>query len=116
MKVCTNCFSDLEVIGLIQSFDEVGICDACDSNKSNVMELGELFDFFQELIDNFQMKEGGMPLNKNIQDTWALFSSQQNANKILDEVLKHISSVISCATDLVEYTDEIIKIVHIGMF
>jgi len=109
VKVCSNCFSDPELRGFIQSSGKHGNCDICNSRESQTLELAELFDFFQELLNNFQTSEAGSPLKSKIQENWNFFSSHQSANKILNEVLQYINSDITSSNDLVQYTSEIVN-------
>jgi hypothetical protein len=48
MKVCTNCFSDKELKGFISSSSEIGDCAVCKSQNQPLLNVSELFEFFQE--------------------------------------------------------------------
>lgn len=109
MKVCSNCFADKELKGFILSSTEKGDCKVCESNNQQLLDISELFDFFQELIDNFQVTESGVPLCTKIQRHWIFFSTHSVANKILNFVLPQISTVITSSTVLVDYTNDIIE-------
>jgi hypothetical protein len=108
MKVCSSCFSDKELKGFILSSSEKGVCDFCSSHEQNLLDIGELFDFFEELIGNFKVSESGLGLSSKIQSDWSFFSSNQVANKILNYVIPTIHSEITSADDLVDYSDEIL--------
>lgn len=108
MRVCRNCFSDKELQAFIESSGSEGICDVCDSSNVTTLDLSELFDFFEELLDNFRKSESGIPLKSKIQENWSFFSSHDTAAKILNMVLQSINSDIGNANDLVEYTEDIV--------
>jgi len=109
MKVCVICFSDKELKGFISSSSEIGDCTVCESKNQPLLNISELFDFFQELVDNFKVFENGMPLSSKIQTTWNFFSSLGTANKILNYVLPNIQTEVISSNINVEYTDDIIE-------
>lgn len=109
MKVCPNCFSDKELKSFISNSYDVGVCDICQSENQPLIHLEELFDFFQALIDNYQIKENGESLNTKIQTHWNFFSSDYIAQDILNFVLPKLQTSISSAQTLVDYTDEVIQ-------
>jgi len=109
MKVCTNCFSDKELKGFISSSSEIGDCAVCKSQNQPLLNVSELFEFFQELIENFKICENGMPLNSKIQSHWSFFSTHDTANKILNYVLPNLKSEVISSNINVDYTDDIIK-------
>lgn len=107
MDVCSNCFADKEIKGLILSSQTTGECHICNSKNVHLLDSTELQDFFQELIDNFKPSNDGRLLKSIIQADWHFFSSYDVATRILNEMLSVISTDISSSTDLVNYTDEI---------
>ncbi len=109
MKVCSNCFSDKELKGFISSTTENGDCDVCNSKNQQLLDVFELFDFFQELLNNFKVSVNGMPLSSKIQSTWSFFSSHSVANKILNFILPNILTDITSSNVNVDYTDDIIE-------
>lgn len=109
MKVCVNCFSDKELRGFISSSTDIGDCGICNSKNQSQIDVSELFDFFQELLDNFKISENGTPLNSLIQSHWGFFCSNDVAAKILDFVLPNVLTEISSSNINVDYTDEIIE-------
>jgi hypothetical protein len=109
MKVCVSCFSDKELKGFISSSNEIGDCEVCESKNQSLIDVSELFDFFQELIQNFKVFENGMPLSSKIQSNWSFFSSLGVANKILNYVLPKVQTEITSSNINVEYTDDIIE-------
>lgn len=109
MRVCPNCFADVELKGFLRSSTTKGTCLVCCSKDVELMDIEELFDFFQELMDNFKPSNEGEPLKAKIQAHWSFFASHQTATKILNEVLSNISTHISNAEEPVKYTDDIIE-------
>lgn len=109
MKVCVNCFSDKELKGFISSSTEIGDCEVCESKNQSLLDVSELFDFFQELLDNYKVFENGMSLASKIQSHWSFFSSHGVANKILNDVLPNLQTEIISSNINVEYTDDIIE-------
>jgi hypothetical protein len=109
MKVCVNCFSDKELKGFISSSNEIGDCEVCESKNQPLLEVSELFDFFQELIQNFKVYENGMPLSSKIQSNWSFFCTLGVANKILNYVLPQVQTEITSSNINVEFTDDIIE-------
>lgn len=109
MKVCANCFSDKELKGFISSSTEKGDCEICDSKNQQLLNVSELFDFFQELFDNFKICVKGEPLSTKIQGNWSFFSTHSIANKILNYVLPNTLTDITSSNVNVDYTDDIIE-------
>jgi|TARA_R100000501_G_C2621608_1_gene114849 hypothetical protein len=107
MKVCTNCFSDKEIKGFIFTSGEMGTCKICLSENVHLIDIKELYDFFEELIENFQKLETGEPLRSKIQANWSFFSTQETATEILNAILPEVTSEILSSEDLVDYTTEI---------
>lgn len=109
MKVCANCFSDKELKGFISSIGKIGDCEICESKSQPLLNVAELFDFFQELLDNFKVFENGTTLSSKIQSNWSFFYSHAVANKILNYVLPNLQTEITSSKINVEYTDDIIE-------
>lgn len=108
MKVCSSCFSDKELKGFILTSKEIGNCEVCNATSQHLLDITELYDFFQELIGNFKLVEGGLPLSSKIQSDWLFFSSNEVANKVLNYVIPQIHTEITSSDDLVEYSDDIL--------
>lgn len=70
MKVCSSCFSDKELKGFILTSNEIGDCEVCNTASQNLLDITELYDFFQELIGNFKLVESGLTLSSKIQSDW----------------------------------------------
>jgi len=97
MKVCTCCFSDIELISFISSNStEKGKCDYCtDGINSDLIEIGELLDFFQSFLILFKIQENGESLVNIIQNDWNLFANKTIANDILSDILLSIDTPLS---------------------
>ena len=107
--VCKNCFADKELIGFITSQNKIGNCDCCGSQEVEIMPIEELYDFFKELIENFQTNPSGERLISKIQANWSLFSNLDFGQHILNYVLDNIDSPLNSSDDLVDFNDEIIE-------
>lgn len=106
-RVCVNCFSDKEIKAFINALSIKGKCDCCDSIDIDTIEISELYDFFQELFNNFKLYEEGEALKNKIQGYWNFFSTLDNADKILNSVIGEIETEILSADDRVDFTDDI---------
>lgn len=111
MDVCSNCFSDKELKGFIESFERTGNCSVCESKDVATIHMDELQDFFQELVDNYQLKDEGTAFRSKIQENWSFFSSHAVADKILNHVLPSLNTEIHSSQDSVEYVDDILDCV-----
>ncbi|MFY0630667.1 MAG: RES domain-containing protein [Flavobacteriaceae bacterium] len=107
MKVCSKCFSDEELIGYIKSLQNTGICNVCERTKENVILLDELQDFFQELVDNFEPYDEGLPFKNKIQGNWSLFANHKSALTILNFILPKLKTEILNAEYKVQYISDI---------
>lgn len=109
MKVCSSCFSDKELKGFILTSGEDGNCSVCNTFSQHLLDISELFDFFQELIGNFSIVENGLSLSSKIQSDWSFFSSNEVAIKILNFVIPLVHTEITSADDIVDYSEEILS-------
>lgn len=108
MKVCEKCFLDNEIIGFINARSTtLGPCDFCDSENENLIDVEELYDFFQELFDNFQLKEDGETLTAKIQNNWSLFGTDELAIRVMDYILPQLQTNIKNSENLVDFTEDI---------
>ena len=94
MKVCTCCFSDIELISFISSNStHKDKCDYCTNGiNSDTIEIEELLDFFQSFLELFKVEENGEPLINIIQDDWDLFADKSVAKNILSDILLKINT------------------------
>ncbi len=97
MKVCTCCFSDIELKSFISSNSiGKGKCDYCTNGiNPDTIEIGELLDFFQSFLSLFRNQEDGIPLIDIIQNDWNLFADKNTAINILSTVLLAINTPLN---------------------
>ena len=109
MKVCIHCFSDLELRQFIVSNSvEKGKCDYCiDDVNSELLEIEELLDFFDEFIEIFKEDSYGMPLVELIQKDWNLFAEKPESHDVLSNILFTLHSSITNSQVTVGYNEEI---------
>ena len=109
MRICVNCFNDLELKQfIISNSNEKGQCDYCSEGiYSELLEVGELLDFFAEFIGIFELDENGKPLVELIQSDWNLFSGKAECHDILSDILLAINSSIPHPQECVSYIPEI---------
>lgn len=100
---------DDELKGFIISQGNVGNCDCCHTKEIEILPIEELYDFFSELLRNFQLKDGGETIVNKLQGNWDLFKGNAIAKKILNVVLSNVESDINSIDDAVDFTDEIIE-------
>lgn len=108
MFVCKNCFADKELQGFILSQSHIGKCDFCNSENAEILDTKELFEFFNDLIENFKNDAKGERLISIIQSNWGLFSNIDLGEDILDFILEEINSSITSPNDLVRFNDDIL--------
>jgi len=108
-NVCTQCFSDRELIALINSQSKMGDCDFCSNVNVSCIAVDELFDFFTELLSHFKPDRMGTTLKGLIQGHWSLFSTLGNAYAILNYFFSIVPSAFSNADELVNFSDEILE-------
>jgi len=109
MQVCSNCFKDTELKAFIKNFNNKGNCSVCNTNNTNLIDTEELLDFFQELMDNFQLRERGEALTSKIQNDWSFFTNSKIATIILNHILPQLKSQIRTSQDLIDYNDDILE-------
>jgi hypothetical protein len=110
MKVCKECFNDIEIRSFIEvSSLERGNCDYCtNSIHSELIEVGELLDFFAEFVGIFEEDSGGdESLIEIIQKDWTLFAGESEAHDILSDILLALGTSIANPSDIVSYSTNI---------
>ena len=107
--VCSNCFTDTELIGFIQTRNQISDCDCCGAKNIAVLPFEELLDFFKELLDNFQKNERGSGITALIQSNWSFFKDLALGDKIINNALNQLNSIFSNSEELVNFSDEIIE-------
>lgn len=110
MKVCPNCFSDLELSSFLRNEREtIGNCEGCQSTTMPLTHLDELRDFFQELVDCFVRVEHAQEFRSTVQGKWGLFSSLSVADRVLNHILPQLSTEITHASTGVDFDPEILE-------
>ena len=109
MKVCPQCFNDLELKQFIASNSaERGICDYCsDETTTDLIEIEELLDFFAEFFSIFKEVTDGTPLVELIQQDWDLFSDKPENIALLAKILETLNLPFANLYSEVSYIDEI---------
>lgn len=107
MNICANCFADQELRAFISSYTNKGNCPTCSTKDIPVIDVSELLDFFQELVDNFEVVGSGESLKNKIQGNWSFFVNHQVAEKILNHLLPKLKTAIGNANSPVDYIQEI---------
>ena len=89
MKVCIHCFNDEELKRfIITNSTEKGKCDYCADNiDTELLDIGELLDFFAEFIAIFKFDSEGIAFSELIQNDWNLFSDDGKCSIILSDIL-----------------------------
>ena len=93
MILCRQCFSDAEVIGIIESLNKIGTCDICHSSNVFTYDTDadiDLIDQFDELIGVYVPVEtlngqcaapGGKLLSEELIENWGIFN-QLNTTQV----------------------------------
>lgn len=108
MKICAECFSDLEIKGYILSVSrESGVCPYC-SRTSTLVDMLELEDFYKQFFSVFKKAVcPGIPLIDLIQQDWQMFSTDTDGNRLLLDLLNFVDMSGWTPDTLVAYNDEI---------
>lgn len=107
--VCSNCFTDTELIGFILTRNQISDCDCCGAKNIAVLPFEELLDFFKELLDNFQKSERGFGITALIQSNWSFFKDLALGDKIINNALNQLNTIFASSDELVNFSDEIIE-------
>jgi len=110
MKICIHCFADQELRQfIVTNSTEKGKCDYCaDSFETELLDVGELLDFFAEFIAIFKIDPKGIAISRLIQNDWNLFPDEWKCNIILSDILKSLNSSIVDPSITVSYIDDIL--------
>lgn len=108
MNICSDCFSDPELRGFVESFNFKDPCDFCKKN-GYIIDLEELIDFFQDLINCFKPQKNSYSLSGILCGDWELFSSFDISEKVLDYLIPRLDTDLNSSNDAVNYTDEIVE-------
>lgn len=106
MKICANCFNDIEIKESVEGMPrENGICECCGA-ESEVVDISEVEDFFCELLGLFEKDDNGRPVSAIIEQDWNIFASIASSNKILEDILNRNNFAFSI-NDKVSYIQDV---------
>lgn len=98
MNCCTNCFLDKELNGFIyQNSNEVGTCDYCSTEETNLINVQELQAQFIGLLEIYEINvEQGIDVVEILQNTWRIFKLKDSEviRKLLFEVCEGLDQEI----------------------
>lgn len=89
MNCCTNCFNDDFLTKQINELSEtVGNCDYCKTTNIKIINPGSLNDYFQPLLDLYEINEDGKSIINLLKDDWILFYNLDTviATSLLEEI------------------------------
>ena len=105
INICTKCFSEIEIQAFIESESKTkGRCSCCGKVNVSLLNIEELKDFFQELLDNFQVSLEGYNLTQLINSNWKLFRNDKSASFILNHLLPKLDTEIRDSHTAVDFT------------
>jgi hypothetical protein len=108
MKVCSQCFNDLELKQFIQAnSEEKGTCDYCNSTDVDVVDESEIADFFSQFLGIFALNDSGVSLSTLIQSDWNLFANEAICIDIVNCFIKPFSPILIDSNQKVSYIDDI---------
>ena len=106
MKICANCFNDIEIKESVEGMPrENGICECCGA-EGDVVDISEVEDFFCELLSLFEKDDKGCPVSVIIEQDWNIFSSIVSSDKILGDILNRNNFAYSI-NDNVSYIQDV---------
>lgn len=74
MNCCPNCFNDIFLSGIVQRLSEnIGKCEFCKSEKTELIETSLLTDYFQPIFDLYEEVDTGKSITEVINNDWKLF-------------------------------------------
>ncbi|MFA6761171.1 MAG: RES family NAD+ phosphorylase [Sulfuricurvum sp.] len=91
MNCCSNCFGDDFLADQIRNISrEFGNCDYCKSEHIEIINPSELSDYFQPLIDLYDITESGKSLIDLLKKDWMLFHALEMdlAKQLLESILE----------------------------
>ena len=106
MKICKNCFNDIEIAKFIESSGSTGTCEVCGNSEYAVIDLEELLDYFVEFLELFKKDDTGIPLIEIIKNDWNTFATDQSANIIISEINRQ-NCIALAPNDKVSYINDI---------
>jgi hypothetical protein len=111
MELSTKCFNLDEINATISSSQKIGTCDVTGSENVNIIDVEDIANFFIELLSVYNTDSNGKPLAKILQEDWNVFTSDDIAFTVLNEICKIAQNGMSSET-LVCYSDDILSSVR----
>lgn len=86
---CPNCFKDKFLEKQILKYStERGVCDYCESSNTSIIDAIKLQDYFEEIIDIYEIDDSGIMLSEILELDWKMFTiNKHTANSLLSEIL-----------------------------
>lgn len=110
MKVCANCFDDIELNKYItENSTGIGKCKYCGKENSALIDAEELLDFFTDVFGLFKKDNTGNSLQVILQEDWKLFSKDVDSDRLLLDILNKTNVGIENINEPVLYSDEIVE-------
>lgn len=91
MKCCSNCFNDDFLAKQIKNLSKQnGDCDYCRTENIEIINSIELSDYFQPLIDLYDVVDEGKSLVDLLKKDWVLFPKLEIdlANQLIEDILE----------------------------
>lgn len=103
---CPNCFNDIFLKKQITDLSQgIGNCFYCESKNINIVEARALIDFFEELLDLYDVHEDGIFLSELINYDWKMFKLHiAIANNLLADILGNNDILSSKYINIIEKT------------
>lgn len=112
MKICADCFRDLEIKSYISSISsEKGFCGYC-YHSSDLLDITELEDFFKQFFSIFEKDNNGISLIELIQKDWQMFTDDVSGKRMLGDILCSVWEGEWLPDTLVTYNEEILDCIN----
>ena len=111
MRVCADCFNDIELSCNIEAVGVDGVCEVKGKN-AKVVDLEDYSDFFSDIISCFcNAPLSNQSIYEVVQNDWNLFDDFDTAKIVLDKFIEEFGYGLDPLH--VEYIDEISSYVSI---
>lgn len=96
MFICTGCFVNEEIIGYIESFEEVGECNYCKSEGNVVCDISGVGEFIREGLDRaYEHLDDGTGAMRDSENKIYIGSDGEQAGVSLIEILNEEEQIFS---------------------
>ncbi|MGP2656927.1 RES domain-containing protein [Malaciobacter sp. WC5094] len=105
---CSNCFNDKFIKDKIEYLSKKsGRCYYCESKNVKVIDAESLIDFFEELLDLYDIHENGILLSELLDSDWKMFDLHRVvANNLLADILSDNKILSSKYINTIEKTSD----------